>query len=160
METSQLIELLASHEWSIATAESLTGGMVCSALCDVPGASAVVKGGVVAYSNEIKRSVLDVSRSRLNEFGAVDPVVCENMAQGVIDLMGVDVAIATTGVAGPDGEDGHPVGEVHIGVMTPLGFVHRELHLEGQRNQIRQLTTHAALELAYTFIVSGDQQQG
>lgn len=148
----ELIAQCQKNEWTLATAESLTGGMICSTLCDIDGASTVVRGGVVAYWSDIKRDVLNVDADRLAERGAVDPVVCEQMATGVAEHLQTDVAIAATGVAGPAQQDGHPVGEVHIGVFSPKGFIHRQLDLHGGRNEIRRQAADEALKLALQFV--------
>lgn len=147
-----VIKLCQSHEWTLATAESLTAGMISATLCNVPGASSVIRGGVVSYATQVKHDVLGVNSDRLKEFGAVDPVVCEQMAQGACTVMDADVGVAATGVAGPSEQDGHPVGEVHIGVMAPHGFIHRQLQLDGSRNDIRHHATQAAIDLVYQFL--------
>ena len=102
----------------MATAESLTGGLVCAALTDVPGASAVVRGAVVAYATELKAQVLGVDPDLLATGGAVQAEVARQMATGVCRVLGADVGVATTGVAGPDPQDGHPVGTVFVAVAA------------------------------------------
>ena len=144
----RLQEILRENRYSIACAESLTAGLVCATLCDIVGASEVVAGGVTTYQTRTKSEVLGVSRSRLQETGAVDPVVAEEMAQGAAKLFSADVALATTGVAGPGSQDGHSAGTVFISVTTPAGGATRELSLSGDRNQIRLQTVAAVFELA------------
>ena len=114
-ETSaQVVRLLTQRGRTVAVAESLTGGLVVAALVGVPGASKVVRGGVVAYMTDLKASLLGVDEALLARVGAVDPDVAAAMARGVAVRLGADYGLATTGVAGPDPQDGHPVGEVHV----------------------------------------------
>jgi nicotinamide-nucleotide amidase len=101
-------------------AESLTGGMLCSALIDVPGASAVVRGGVVSYATDLKHRLLGVDAGLLAANGPVDPDVATQMAHGVRERLGADWGVATTGVAGPDPQDGIAAGTVYIAVAGPL----------------------------------------
>jgi nicotinamide-nucleotide amidase len=136
---------LARQGWTVATAESLTGGLVVASLVGIPGASATVRGGVVAYATDLKASVLGVDADLLESAGAVDAEVARQMAHGVRRVLGADVGIATTGVAGPDPQDGHAVGTVFVAVATPLRESVSALHLTGTRAQIRAATTHEAL---------------
>lgn len=133
---------------TLAVAESLTGGGVVSALVGVPGASAVVVGGVVAYATRIKSELLGVDPGRLERTGPVDVQVAEQMARGVAALMGADLGLATTGVAGPGPADGHPAGTVHVAVASPWGTVLRSLSLDGDRSAVREGATTAVLALA------------
>ncbi|WP_343212245.1 CinA family protein [Actinomyces sp. 565] len=133
---------------TLAVAESLTGGEVASTLVSVPGASAVVVGAVVAYATRIKEQVLGVDPERLAATGPVDGEVAKQMAVGVARLMGTDLGLATTGVAGPGDADGHPAGTVHVAVASPWGVLARELHLSGDRIAVRDNTTTAVLALA------------
>ncbi len=132
----------------MACAESLTGGLVCAELTAVPGASATVRGGVVAYATDCKVSVLGVDPALTARVGAVDPDVADQMAEGVRRLFDAEVGIATTGVAGPDPQDGQPVGTVHVSVATPAGIVRRRLALGGTREEIRAETVRSAVVLA------------
>ena len=118
-DASALLARLRERGWTLAVAESLTGGMLASTIVDVPGASLSFRGGVVAYATDVKRSVLGVDPDLLATRGAVDPEVAHAMAQGVRRMLRTDVGIATTGVAGPDAQDGQPVGTVWISVVTP-----------------------------------------
>lgn len=145
---SRLLELLARRGWTLAVAESLTGGQVTAALVDVPGASAVLRGGVVAYATDLKASVLGVDAALLDARGPVDPDVARAMARGVRDRLGADVGLATTGVAGPGPQDGHPAGTVHVAVATPAGVVTRALALPGDRARVRAGATAGVLALA------------
>lgn len=114
-----LVEELAGRGETVAVAESLTGGLVAGSLTDVPGSSRAFRGGVVAYATDVKHEVLDVPGPLLDERGAVDPEVARRMAQGVRLVMRADWGIATTGVAGPDPQDGKPVGLVYVAVAGP-----------------------------------------
>ena len=147
---AMLLDRLAELGWTVAVAESLTGGLVVSSLVDVPGASRVVRGGVVAYATDVKQSVLGVDAALLEAHGAVHPRVARQMARGVRDVLGrdgvpADVGVATTGVAGPDTQDGHVVGTVHIGVSTPLGTSVDSLVIAGDRERIRREAARIAV---------------
>lgn len=144
-DASALLHALARRGWTIAVAESLTGGLVTAALVSVPGASALVRGGVVAYATDLKHRLLGVDDVLLASRGAVDPEVATQMAAGVRDRVGADVGLSTTGVAGPDPQDGLPVGTVYLGIRTPEGSAVVPLLLEGDREQIRARTTREAL---------------
>jgi nicotinamide-nucleotide amidase len=148
-----LVERLAELGWTVAVAESLTGGLVVSSLVGVAGASRVVRGGVVAYATDVKQSVLGVDAALLEAHGAVHPRVARQMAKGVRDALGRDgvpaeVGIATTGIAGPDSPDGQPVGTVHIAVSTPLGTRVDSLALSGDRDVIRHEAARIAVRRA------------
>ena len=129
------------------TAESLTGGLVCAALTSVPGASAVVRGGVVAYAGEVKAGVLGVDRGLLGRDGAVSASVASALAEGVRRLLPSAVGVSTTGVAGPDPADGAPVGTVFVAASGPWGILVEEHALTGDREQIRAASVDAALRL-------------
>lgn len=145
----ELLTRLAGEGRTLAVAESLTGGMLADQIVGVAGASAVFRGGVVAYVNDVKVSVLGVSRKLLNDNGAVDPEVAGAMATGVVKLLGADIGIATTGVAGPEPADGRPPGTVFIAVDVVSSGVEqvRGLQLTGDRQQIREQTAEAAFAL-------------
>ena len=147
-----LVTRLSQVGLTIAAAESLTGGLVCSALVDVPGASAVLRGSVTAYATELKAQVLGVDAARLASVGPVDAQVAQEMADGVAQLLGADVAVATTGVAGPGPADGHEAGTVYVAAIAPWGGVWRLLQLEGQRSQIRAQTVRHVLVLALELL--------
>ncbi|MER5867025.1 CinA family protein [Kitasatospora sp. NPDC002040] len=132
---------------TLAVAESLTGGLLSAALVDVPGASATYRGGVTAYATGLKAELLGVDEGLLAVHGPVHPVVARQMAEGVRRLLGATYGLATTGVAGPQEQDGRPVGTVHIGLSGPDGAVTDSLHLSGARERIRQETVDAALRL-------------
>ncbi|WP_421083438.1 CinA family protein [Rothia nasimurium] len=131
----------------LATAESLTGGMVGSLLCSVPGASAVYRGGVISYATEVKASVLGVDADLLAERGAVDPDVALAMAAGAARVCGADYGVATTGAAGPEPADGKPVGRVYLAVSGIRGQVVLEKNYRGSRAEIRAQAARDALIL-------------
>jgi nicotinamide-nucleotide amidase len=142
-----VLGLLAKADRTVAVAESLTGGGVAAALTDVPGASVVLRGGVVAYSTDAKREVLGVDAGLLADHGPVHPGVAREMAARVKERFGADYGVGTTGVAGPDPQDGRPVGLVHVAVAGPSRTVAVELHLHGDREAIRRQTVVQALDL-------------
>ena len=132
----------------LATAESLTGGGIGQALTSVSGASAVFAGGVISYTNEVKHKVLGVPAEVLDTCGAVSAPVAQAMAQGAKGVIGADVAVAVTGLAGPDGDEfGNPVGTVFIGYADEQTAFAREYHFDGDRTQVREQTICAALRL-------------
>jgi nicotinamide-nucleotide amidase len=142
---STLIALLIDRGLTIAVAESLTGGLVVADLISVPGASAAVRGGVVAYATELKAQLLGVDAELLATAGPVDPEVARQMADGVRKRLGADVGVATTGVAGPDSQGGHPVGEVWVGVALGDRITAHGLELGGDRAAIRRATVSESL---------------
>ncbi|MFJ2661206.1 CinA family protein [Arthrobacter koreensis] len=142
-----VVAAAAATRTRIAAAESLTAGMVAAELGTVPGASAVLQGGVVAYQNSVKESVLGVDGSLLQAAGSVDARVAEQMAAGVRRLLDAEIGISTTGVAGPEPHDGKPVGTVFIGVAAAYGSSAREFHFTGDRASIRSQACAAALDL-------------
>ncbi|RXR27847.1 nicotinamide-nucleotide amidohydrolase family protein [Oerskovia turbata] len=149
---ADLLASLASRGWTLAVAESLTGGLVTARLVAVPGASAVLRGGVTAYATDVKASVLGVDAELLAERGAVDPEVARQMAQGVRRLLGADVGLATTGVAGPAPQDGKAPGLVHVAVASPGRTEVAELHLDGDRAAVREATVGHLLTLARAVV--------
>ncbi|MCF2532804.1 CinA family nicotinamide mononucleotide deamidase-related protein [Yinghuangia soli] len=139
--------LLAERGATLAAAESLTGGQLAATLVGVPGVSAVFRGSVTAYATDVKQSVLGVDAALLAAEGAVHPGVAREMAAGVRSLLSGTYGVATTGVAGPDPQDGHPVGEVYIAVAGPDGDAVAALALPGDRDRIRTLAVVRSLEL-------------
>ena len=149
---SDLLAAVGARGWTLAVAESLTGGLVSATLVDVPGASAVLRGAVVAYSTDLKATLLGVDPVLLEQRGAVDPDVARAMAIGVRARLGADVGLATTGVAGPDPQDGHTPGTVHVAVSTPDGTHVRSLRLAGDRAAVRALSADAVLALGVEIL--------
>ena len=132
----------------MATAESLTGGGIGQAITSVSGASAVFAGGVISYTNEVKHKVLGVPMEMLDTCGAVSAPVAKAMAEGARRVIGADVAVAVTGLAGPDGDEyGNPVGTVFIGYADETKAFAREYPFTGDRTQVREQTIEAALAL-------------
>jgi nicotinamide-nucleotide amidase len=148
-DVPHLLEELARRGCTVAAAESLTGGLVTAALTDVPGASTVVRGGVVAYVDDVKRDVVGVDAAVLTAAGAVSREVAAALAEGVRVRLAATYGVATTGVAGPDQQGGRPVGEVFVAVAGPSGCVVRGLDLSGQegRAAVRVAAVSAALAL-------------
>lgn len=130
---------------TVATAESLTAGMVAAGLADTPGASGMLQGGVVAYQNSVKVRLLGVSAELLEAVGSVDGGVAEQMADGARQACGADVGISTTGVAGPEPHDGKAVGTVFVGVAAANGISSYEYSFSGDRQSIREQACEAAL---------------
>ncbi|HJW00014.1 MAG TPA: CinA family protein [Arthrobacter sp.] len=131
---------------TVATAESLTAGMVSAILADTAGASGMLQGGVVAYQNSVKVDVLGVSPELIASVGSVDGDVAAAMAAGVRSTLGSDIGVATTGVAGPEEHDGKPVGTVYIGIATADGTASFDYGFSGNRAEIRGQACGAALE--------------
>lgn len=134
---------------TLASAESLTGGMVGELLTEVSGASTSYLGGVISYATRLKETLAGVNAKTLSELGPVAERTAAEMAQGVAQRCNADWGIATTGVAGPDAQNSHPVGQVFVAVSHPAGDVLRvkELSLQGERAAIRQQAAIAALAL-------------
>lgn len=144
---ADLVARLTAAGKTVAVAESLTGGLVAAALTDIPGASLVVRGGILAYATDVKAQVLGVSEVLLAQVGVVDADVAEQMASGVRSLMGATYGLATTGVAGPDRVDGKPVGTVYVAVVGPDSSRVKALSLSGDRGDIRAKSVLAVLTL-------------
>ena len=141
-----LIERLTAQGLTAGTAESCTGGAVSAALAAIPGASAALLGGVVAYSNEVKRAQLGVSASTLTTHGAVSEACALEMASGARAALGVDWAVAVTGIAGPSGGSPEkPVGTVWFAWAGPAGVTAERRHIKGDRRRVQSVATHEAL---------------
>jgi nicotinamide-nucleotide amidase len=143
----QCHELLLGCGATVATAESLTGGLVAAAFTSRPGASNVFRGGVVAYAADLKAALLGVSSEALARHGPVHPATAEAMAVGARDRLGADYGLATTGVAGPEAHGDQPVGTVDVCCVGPREPVVRRYQLSGNRDSIRESAVSAALEL-------------
>ncbi len=143
----QIVALLTASGQTVAVAESLTGGLVVAALTSIPGASVVVRGGVVAYATDLKAALLGVPGDLLARHGPVDPQVAAAMAAGVRARLGASYGLSTTGVAGPGPADGKPQGTVFIAVDGPSGLVGSALQLDGGRQQIREQVVRSILSL-------------
>jgi nicotinamide-nucleotide amidase len=155
-----VLSLAAARRLGLATAESCTGGMVAARLTDVPGSSESFVGGIVAYSDDVKRSELGVPEELLAAHGAVSAEVAAAMAEGARRALGADVAVSVTGVAGPGGGTPEkPVGRVHIHAAGPDGSLARVLDLPGEREQVRVRATVTALHLLRALLM-GSHDQG
>lgn len=168
---SGVLAVLTQRGETLAAAESLTGGLVAAEITAVPGASRAFRGSVTAYATELKRDVLGVNGALLEERGAVDAEVARQMARGVREALGADWGVATTGVAGPEPQDGQPVGTVYVAVAGPgVPPVAELLQLEGSRSGdradengeeagdrvragIRTESVRGALELLYKQLI-------
>lgn len=133
--------------FTIACAESCTGGLVMSRLTDFAGASAHVKGGVVAYVNEIKNKILRVEEETLKNFGAVSSQTALEMATNVREIFSSTIGLSTTGVAGPDTSEGKPVGLVYAAIVGENFSEVKEFHFSGSRSEIKMQAADAAFEL-------------
>ena len=157
-ETRTLIEELRARRLTVAVAESLTGGLVVAELIRIPGASDVVRGGVVAYATDLKSTLLGVDARILATRGPVDPEVAMQMASGVRDRLGreqpADWGLSTTGVAGPGAQDGHEAGTVFVGLASPEATSSHTLQLRGDRDAVRQQTVAAAIRLMLDALLS------
>ena len=151
----QVVGLLIESGTTVAAAESLTGGLLTAALTSVPGSSAVVRGGLVAYATDLKAGLLGVDVELLDRVGPVDPVVAEQMAVGVARVLGARLGVATTGEAGPDSGSGAPVGSVFVAVAGPEGVRSVGARLEGDRHGVRAGTVRMALELMREALSAG-----
>lgn len=157
---AEVLGLLAERGQTLAVAESLTGGLVAAELTSVPGASKVFQGSVTAYATTLKREVLGVDGALLAACGAVDPQVAAQMAAGVRDVMGAEWGIATTGVAGPEPQDGRPVGTVYVAVAGPAGAGKvAALRLNGDRGEIRRESVRSVLELLRAELLGNARAQ-
>jgi nicotinamide-nucleotide amidase len=159
VDVVDLVARLGQAGKTLAVAESLTGGLVMATLTDVPGVSEVLRGGAVVYATDTKASELGVDAGLLAERGPVDPEVALAMARGVRVLWSADLGLATTGVAGPDPQGGHPVGEVYVAVADASdGQVIScpvPQHGTGQtpdRGQVRSASVQASLGLLRDWI--------
>lgn len=145
-QASEVIALLQGK--TLVTAESCTGGGIGAALTAVSGASAVYKGGIISYCNEVKHHLLGVPSELLETAGAVCAPVAEAMAQGARKALGADIAVSVTGLAGPSGDMfGNPVGTVYIGYADERCCISRHFCFSGDREQIRNAAIGEALNL-------------
>lgn len=154
MTSPALVAALAGRGQTIAAAESLTGGLVVATIVDVPGASDVVAGGIVAYTADAKHRVLGVEKGLLDERGTVDPDVAVRMAERALEVFHADWAVSTTGVAGPGPHEGHPAGTVFVGVAGTGGASSTALTVTGGRAEIRRRTVDAALTIVLDAVTA------
>ena len=148
---SEVLKAFAGR--TLATAESCTGGGIGQVLTAVPGSSAVYKGGIISYCNEIKHRLLHVDEQMLSQYGAVSAPVAEAMAVGARMVLETAAAVSVTGLAGPGGDEyGNPVGTVFIGYADSNGSLAREYHFSGDRETVRSQAIQAALQLVLDHI--------
>ena len=150
-------DLLKQKGLTVGVAESCTGGLMAKRLTDLPGASQVFRGGIVSYTNAVKAGVLGVPQALLDQFGAVSPQVAQAMAEGARRALGCDLALSSTGVAGPDKDDwGNEVGTMFVALATPEGSYVRALNLGNRpvRARLRTQTAHHAFDLARRYLSS------
>lgn len=147
MNAQDLVERLARDGLTLAVAESCTGGLLSSAFVDVPGASKVFLGGVVAYADKVKAKLLEVEDNKFTTAGAVSATVAEDMAHGLRECIGADVNVAVTGIAGPTGGSrSKPVGTVWIAVLGPAHVINvHKYRFDGDRDSVRRQTVEKAL---------------
>lgn len=153
----QIIDILAERNQTLVTAESCTGGMIASALTDIPGASAAVYGGYITYANSAKSKMIQVQPRLIGDYGAVSNQVARAMADGARNTARVDFAVAATGIAGPDGgTEKKPVGLVYVAVSSELATVVIEHRFDPSlgRDGIRKATVDAALDLVLQVLTS------
>jgi nicotinamide-nucleotide amidase len=141
------VHRLVDRGETCATAESLTGGLVAATIVEIPGVSSVYRGGVVVYATDLKHALAGVPEELLADRGPVDPDVARALAEGARRRCGADWGLATTGVAGPDPQDGKPVGLVFVAVAGAAGSTVRELRIDGNRATIRTESVTGVLRL-------------
>jgi len=156
VEAAEALTLLRATGATLATAESLTGGRLAAAVTSVPGASASYLGGFVTYATQLKESLLDVPRAIVEEYGVVSGECARAMATGCRVATGATYALATTGVAGPDVQEGKPVGTVYVGLSGPDGETVLTMELVGDRRRIQDRACREALS-ALCGILRGEQ---
>ena len=144
--------LINMENFTIATAESCTGGLLASHLTDFAGASAYVKGGIVAYNNDIKNKILHVKAETLDKFGAVSSQTALEMASNVREIFNSTIGLSTTGVAGPDKSEGKPVGLVYVAIVDKDFSDVKECHFVGSRTEIKAQAADMAFELLMRHI--------
>ncbi len=144
--SQEIGELLRAKKLTLGCVESATGGLISSAITQIPGSSDYFKGSIISYSNQAKVNLAGVGKDTLEKYGAVSPRVAEEMAAGGRKILHVDICLADTGIAGPDGAtDKKPVGLFYLGLSNKDGTFNRRLNLKGDREQNRQAAVEAAL---------------
>ena len=152
-DAETLVWQLQKNHLRITTAESCTGGLLAGALTDISGASMVFDCGIISYSNDIKTDLLGVNKEIILAYGAVSSQTAEAMAQGARKLSGADIALATTGIAGPGGGSKEkPVGLVFIALTAPQTSIVKKYNFKGSRSEIRRQTVDSALALLDKYL--------
>ena len=149
----ELIQKLGQRHLTISVAESLTGGLVAASLTQIPGASAVFKGGIIAYRDETKEQVLKVDAALITKFTSISEPVAQSMAINIREIMNTDIGIATTGVAGPDKSEGFAPGIVFVAISIGDHNICQKLELVGDRTQIRDQSVNAIFKLTLSQVV-------
>ena len=149
----ELIQKLGQRHLTISVAESLTGGLVAASLTQIPGASAVFKGGIIAYRDETKEQVLKVDPALITKFTSISEPVAQSMATNIREIMNTDIGIATTGVAGPDKSEGFAPGIVFVAISIGDHNICQKLELVGDRTQIRDQSVNAIFKLTLSQVV-------
>jgi len=149
----EIIQKLGQRHLTISVAESLTGGLVAASLTQIPGASAVFKGGIIAYRDEIKQKDLKVDPALITKFTSISEPVAQSMATNVREIMNTDIGIATTGVAGPDKSDGFAPGIVFVAISIGDHKICQKLELVGDRTQIRDQSVNEIFKLTLSQLV-------
>ena len=149
----ELIQKLGQRHLTISVAESLTGGLVAASLTQIPGASAVFKGGIIAYRDETKEQVLKVDPALIIKFTSISEPVAQSMAINIREIMNTDIGIATTGVAGPDKSEGFAPGIVFVAISIGDHNICQKLELVGDRTQIRDQSVNAIFKLTLSQVV-------
>lgn len=157
---AQAVAVLRGTGLTVATAESLTGGLVTAALVDVPGSSRVLRGGIVAYAPDVKARLVGVDEELLAAGGPVQAEVACQLALGAARALGADCGLGTTGVAGPGAADGHPAGTVFVAASRAGTVRVRGLLLAGTRAAVRRAAADAALALLLGLLADGEQAGG
>jgi PncC family amidohydrolase len=155
VQPTDALSRLGDRGLSLAVAESVTGGRLAALFTSVPGASRVFRGGVVSYATDVKVSTLGVEEELVATEGVISAACAEAMAFGVRRALGADVALATTGVAGPEQQEGHPVGTAFVALASSEGRVSRRLELSGDRSCIQDAVTTAAVDLLGEWLTGG-----
>ncbi len=149
----EIIQKLGQRHLTISVAESLTGGLVAASLTQIPGASAVFKGGIIAYRDEIKQKDLKVDPALITKFTSISEPVAQSMATNIREIMNTDIGIATTGVAGPDKSDVFAPGIVFVALSIGDHKICQKLELVGDRTQIRDQSVNEIFKLTLSQLV-------
>lgn len=148
-----MVQRLKERNLTVATAESCTGGLLGKRITDISGSSAVYPGGVISYCNRIKHEVLGVDQDLLDTLGPVSEPVARQMAEGARQVVGADLGLGITGIAGPNSDEtGRPVGLVYVSASDGKATLVREYHFDGDRSTIRAQAAEAAAELALELL--------
>ena len=156
MSAAEVLAALNARGETLAAAESLTGGLLSARIVDVPGASTVFRGGLIVYATDLKHTLAGVDAELLAERGPVDPDVAAALARGAARACNATWGVATTGVAGPDPQDGHPPGVCFVALAGPDGTRVQALALDGDRADVRAAAVAAALALLHAALTGGN----